>query len=299
MLKTEFFQSQLEGFASQLRPQGRRFVSVLQVAQALESKVCVKFETTQSSSSACLDLAKCPHTVFLNRRAPTKGLRFLSLDDEHLLTPRERFSVAHELGHLVAFRELNMLPAREKSMYWTQEAWMNRFAATLLIPDILLQEWLGTVQADQPVSPFCLRRWASEEAKLSEEVVASQLCLRRPSIGFLKVQPVMRKRDDHRVLRVSFSASGGAISLPKTHSHVDDEQLLLKLEAETSGNSTTDGNSAVSPTGLPLRVAWRRGGLTPTHHPNAQQESGPHTGAFWWISAAALTAEPQSQLNFW
>ena len=268
-------------------------------AQALESKVCVKFDMTKPSSPACLDLASHPHIIFLNRRAPAKGERFLSVDDEHLLTPRERFSVAHELGHLVAFRELNLLPAQEKSMYWTQEAWMNRFAATLLIPDILLEEWLGTVQANQPVPPFFLRKWASEEAKLSEEVVASLLCLRRPSIGFLKVEPVMRKRDDHRVLRVSFSVSGDAISLPKTHSHVDDEHLLSKLEAETSGNSTTDANSAVSLTGLPLRFAWRRAGLTSTHHPNAQPEREPYTGTFWWISAAARTAEPQSQLNFW
>src|SRR5882724_1715204 len=283
MLESKAFQSRLEGFASQLRPQGRRFVSVLEVAQELESKVCVRFDTTRPSSPACLDLGLRPHTIFLNRRASTRGQRFLSVSEEHLLTPRERFSVAHELGHLIAFREFNLPPAREKNTYWTQETWMNRFAATLLIPDVVLEEWLGTVQVDQLVSPFRLRRWAAEEAKLSEEVVATQLCLKRRSIGFLKVRPVRRKKDEHLVLRVSFSVSGDAIALPKTHSHVDDERFLSKLEAEPSGTTTTDGSSAVSLTGLPLTVAWRRAGLIATHSPNAQPERTPYAGAYWWI----------------
>src|SRR5258708_6170201 len=111
---------ELEQFASSLRPSGENFVSVLKVAHRLGSKVCLRFEKECTRSSARVELSARPPTIYLTRHSPVRGERFLDTHEDHLLTPRERFSVAHELGHLVAYEKFRLLPANEKSDYWIQ-----------------------------------------------------------------------------------------------------------------------------------------------------------------------------------
>src|SRR5882762_3712093 len=89
-------QVQLERLASQLRPPDCRFVPVLQIAERLQGRVCVRFDSVRSDP-AQIELAGPYPTIYLGRQAPQTGHRFLEASEEHLLTPRERFSVAHEL----------------------------------------------------------------------------------------------------------------------------------------------------------------------------------------------------------
>jgi hypothetical protein len=297
MTKNEPLRDQLEEFAIELRPSGTRRVSVLGVVQQLGARVCVRFEKDCWRPTARIELAKNPVTIFLTRRARTAGDRFLEPFEEHLLTPRERFSVAHELGHLVAFREFRVLPALERAIYWTQEECMHHFAATLLTPDALVEGWLKSVPDGEPISPFLLRRWAASEARLSEEVIAIQLCAKRSNIGFMKVAHAARKSDKHKVLRVLFAASGTQLALPRTHAHLTNEELLAKLEVEASGNGTLR-QCDLNKSAQNIRYAWRHAGYQQHHSGDPDQPPGAPSSIFW-ICAAAETLVPATQLSLW
>lgn len=65
------------------------------------------------------------------------------------ISPQERFTVAHELGHYVLMRETPFRIERDAD-YWLGEELCNRFASRLLIPDVLLD------QLDEPGSPVDL-----------------------------------------------------------------------------------------------------------------------------------------------
>jgi IrrE N-terminal-like domain len=53
------------------------------------------------------------------------------------ISPQERFTIAHELGHYMLMRDTPFTPQREAD-YWLGEELCNRFASRLLIPDPLL-----------------------------------------------------------------------------------------------------------------------------------------------------------------
>lgn len=253
--------SRLEQAANDLRPSERcRRISVLGIAQQLNARVCVRFEKERQQGSALVDLASRPPIIYLIRRGTVQGKRYIEIHEESVLTPRERFSVAHELGHLIAFTKFQIRPAEKVSDYWVQEECMHNFAATLLAPDWLLDGWLDSIAVEALVPPFALRRWANVEAGLSEEVVATQLCKRRAGIGFVKVAATARKKDRAPVLRVLFSASARDLGLPKRHAHIADNQLIRALATGDVGRAHLRQSSLDQSRIQDLQVAWRRAG---------------------------------------
>src|SRR5437660_190573 len=134
--------SQLEQLADSLRPREQNFVSVLKIAHRLGTRVCLRLEKESQRTSARVNLSETPPTIYLTRHSPVKGERSLDSYEDGLLTSRERFSVAHELGHIVAYREFGVLPSKEKSNYWAQEELMHRFAGVLLTPNSVIDRCL-------------------------------------------------------------------------------------------------------------------------------------------------------------
>jgi len=55
------------------------------------------------------------------------------------ISPQERFTIAHELGHLILMRETPFRIQRDAD-YWLAEELCNRFASGLLIPQRLLSD---------------------------------------------------------------------------------------------------------------------------------------------------------------
>jgi hypothetical protein len=292
-------QAELEQIAEHLRPAGREFIPVLRIADQLGVHVCIRFVKGRTRPTAQIELAATPPTIYLTRESSVDGVRLLEGHDDNLLTPRERFSVAHELGHLVAYKELQISPALKRSDYWAHEEYMHRFAATLLMPGWLLDSWLDTLPAWEPVSPFALRYWARNIAKLSEEVVATQLCLRRPDIGFLKVGSIRRRKDSSKVLRVLFAASGDELSLPNTHSHIDNKQLLEKLAAETTGTASIRNCVLGREEPQDISIVWRHAGFFKVSSKDCLNEASPEAIPFFWISAAFQKYETVHQLALW
>lgn len=291
--------AELRQIAADLRPPGQRFIPVLKIAHQLGVRVCVRLERGCIRQTARIELATTTPTIYMTRQSPIEGDRRLERHEDHLLTPRERFSVAHELGHLVAFRELQVSPARERSEYWVQEECMHGFAAALLMPESLVDDWLSSVPVGEPVSPFALRHWARNTAKLSEEVVATQLCQRRPEIGFMKVVSTRRQKDNGEVLHVLFAASGEHLSLPRTHSHIKDEELLEKVTTEGTGTATMRRCKLWTSEPQDIRIAWRQAGAMKKFGQRLVRGASTETNSIFWISATFQKLKTSDQLALW
>jgi hypothetical protein len=245
--------------ARALRPVGKPFVSVLKVAHELGATVKLRLERSRAVSTAQIDVRDRPPNIILYRPASVDGEREVRLWEEGLLTPRERFSVAHELGHWIVYREFKTGIHSDKRMYWMQEEAINAFAGLLLVPDWLVARWFEEIPTGTPVPPFALRYWANTQCRCSEEVVAKSLAHGRNSIGFLKLLVTKRARDGSHVLKVLCSAGGSALSLPSEHSHISDANLLDLFRNEVVGQARLKGLSLGRCKPQDLRVAWRRG----------------------------------------
>jgi hypothetical protein len=118
------------------------------------------------------------------------------------LTPRQRFTVAHELGH-VLFLQAGLGPASTRGEYWLLEEACNRAAGRILVPP-----WLAPRDA---VAPQEVASWLTAlqvRAGLSLEAASKELVLSAPNgIATIGLVPT---GDDRTLVRWSLSGRGDA-----------------------------------------------------------------------------------------
>jgi hypothetical protein len=248
--------SELSSVATSLRPLGKPFVSILELANNLGTAVSLRLQNARSSNTAQIDLWRNPAKIVVHRFSRVEGERELRRHDEGLLNARERFSVAHELGHWVLFNRFRVQPETEKRLYWEQEEVINAFAGQLLVPDWLARNWLDSTQANAPVPPFALRSWA-EQCCVSEEVVTKALVRQKNLIGFLRLVPTHRKRDKTPVLQVLSCAKGDALELPAERSHIANSRLFGMLTNNAVGSGWLRQVTLARCAPQDLGIAWR------------------------------------------
>lgn len=252
-------ESELLRWAESLRPVGSAPISMVQVANNLGTIVSLRLHTTLSRPAAQIDMRQRPAKIVLYRQGKVDGEREIRPQEESLLTPRERFSVAHELGHWILFRQLGVGPQFDKRKYWYQEHVINDFAGYLLAPDWLVMQWLSRIPEGTVIPPFALKHWASSDCGASEEVVAKRLVRQRDSIGFLRVLPIRRKRDGADVLQVICSAAGESLRLPHERSYVETSELWRLVRESKVGSATQSKLQLGRCKPQDLQLAWRRG----------------------------------------
>jgi len=251
--------AELLRWAGLLRPVGKPFLSVLKIASDLGTVVSLRVHTDCSRPTAQIDFRQCPAKIVLFRQGRAEGEQALGAHEENLLTSRERFSVAHELGHWIALSRLGIGVQTDKKAYWDHEHAVNAFAGSLLAPDWLVANWLKRMPEGVAVSPFSLKYWADSECRVSEEVIAKRLAGNRSSIGFLRVQPVKRARDRAEILRVICSAAGDALRLPGERAYVDAPELFGLIKSSKVGEACLSGVRLGRCEPQDLQIAWRRG----------------------------------------
>lgn len=252
-------QAALLGAIAELRlPSSTAYCSLLHLAERLGVTVEFHFHDTPSKSQARVEMATRPPRIAIYRKAGATGTRALGSHEEHLLTARERFSVAHELGHWLAFSQYGIHPvdsATSSSAYWQQERVVDAFAGALLVPDSVADGWLSS-ETDNPLPALQLRQW-SLEARVSEEVVATRLCQRRAGLGFIKFGRTVRRADQRRALLVLFSSYSADLPLPNRGAHVISPALEAALDHP-------DGRCAFSELAIgdrivrDLAISWRQ-----------------------------------------
>jgi len=251
-------EEELSRWAHELRPVGGPFVSVLEIAHRLGIVVSIRVHTTGGSPDAQIDFRHQPPQILLYRSGSVEGHHEVQAYEESILTSRERFSVAHELGHWFAVSHLGVSTQLDKKAYWEHERAVNEFAGRLLAPDWLVRSWLRDTPEGVPIHPFALRFWATSACRTSEEVIAKAIVRHRSSIGFLKLLPATNKNASN-VLLVLSSAAGKGLLLPKERSHLDSPVLYRFLSDSKVGSTSLQGIRLGRCEAQDLQMAWRRG----------------------------------------
>lgn len=104
------------------------------------------------------------------------------------ISPQERFTVAHELGHWVLMRETSFRVLREAD-YWLGEELCNGFASRLLLPDRLLDTVAEPTSATVLAAAVCA---LTEDAGVSFEPAARVLVARLATpvaVGTFRLDP--------------------------------------------------------------------------------------------------------------
>lgn len=208
-------------------------LSLLKIARNLGLEVRLVGALHQSERQAGLLDYTSPPRVTIRRTARLAFTKQLTVLDESLLRPRDRFTLAHEIGHWVAYQKFGIGPAASTSEYWQDEAAVNQFAGSLLVPDRQVDSWLSTLSDNQGIHIQQMTRWARETG-ISREVVSLRLCQRRRGIGFLALKVKPGRQQYFPDLLVSHSASDPALCLPARRRIIRNERLAKRLSEATS-----------------------------------------------------------------
>lgn len=277
----------LQEKARDLRPPGRHLPArLIRIANDLGVSVSLVLRPLRPHGTyhARCQLQKQPPQILIYRNSDTAAVAPVTPASEHILTPRERFSVAHELGHCIAYQSHGMHPVAERDdarEYWRHERVMNEFASALLVPHWICSEWKSQLRTVDATCLFRVRRWAND-CRVSHEVVVNALTRDTEDIGFLKVAEATRMSSNRRLLVVFHSCSGSNIALPNLYSHLDDVDFV----------DTINGRSGVQllhrcrfgPTKLDhAQVAWITAIGSAQSRRREFRTSVRLTGALYWI----------------
>ena len=166
--------------------------------------------------------------IVVYRHSAASAVAEVSPAEEHFLSTRERFSVAHELGHCIAYLSFGLKPVlmeENRAEYWRQERIMNEFASAILVPPWLSCRWRAQLPTLDATCVFKIREW-SNDCRASPEVVTTAFVRHTKCIGFLKVSEAEKVRNRKRLLIVAHSAAGGEVGLPNAYSHIEDVSFV-------------------------------------------------------------------------
>lgn len=219
--------------AEELRPAGRSSSApVVRIAKDLgiDVRLVLRPLDDRRRFDARCELGARPQIV-IYRHSASAAVADVSPAEEHFLSKRERFSVAHELGHCIAYNSFGLRPVLmedNRAEYWRQEKVMNEFASAVLVPPWLSCRWRGQLPALDAACVFKIREW-SNDCRASPEVVTTAFARHNGRIGFLKVKEAVKVRTKKRLLIVAHSAAGVDVGLPKMHSHVEDDGFVSSI----------------------------------------------------------------------
>ena len=229
--------SRLQTAAREFRPveSGTR-VSVIAIANQHGIEVTLRAGADQRDRRASLIYSNPPE-ILIHRRAETKVSLRLALWDEPVLKTSERFSVAHEIGHWIAYTKFRVEPfipgSHRNSEYWQHEKVFNEFAGCLLVPDWLVKSWLAERPSGSLITVANLNNW-SRDINVSRITAATRLCQYRGGVGFLELLVQMDPRTSRIVLLVTESASGVDIKIPGRRKIIRNDRLVEKLKKRTA-----------------------------------------------------------------
>ena len=185
------------------------------------------------------------------------------------LSRRERFTIAHEIGHVLVDHRLGYRPTNERA-YHQLETWCDSFAGRLLVPDSSLaqlnvQSWRELAQVLEKVA---------DAHEVSYAVAARRLVERYKSLALARLDSVKNKAGES-VLKVKWVAGDARFLGVQLHCHITRRHVLSRL----LGGASRDPTLVVQ---LPdvgrvkVHILRRRPGsmLLGARHPGAHGEQG-------------------------
>lgn len=117
------------------------------------------------------------------------------------LTPRERFTIAHELAHILLCERYSWNPKGRRD-YYVCEDWCDAFAAELLVPELKVDE----LELRSARDGFLAVNMLSAKLHVSKEVVARRVSSKAPGFIFIQAQEALDAKSK-RVMRVLWAVS--------------------------------------------------------------------------------------------
>jgi len=215
--------------SSQSNKQNTLSVSLVPIANRLGADIFLQF-VNKPFRDAQISLNK-PYKITLFRKS-LDGIETsckITSRDEKTITMRERFSVAHELGHLIAYNNLQIEPTlpSDKSEYWKQEKLAHSFARKLLLPEALITNWLNN---NDVITINDCYKFASK-LRVTLHVLSRSVCEHKKKFGFLKLVSGINEKSGKKILKVEDSICSGEFALPKHHAHILNEELVQILDS--------------------------------------------------------------------
>lgn len=215
-------------------------------------------------SNGILNYGPMPE-VIIYRSASNTLKSGLSPKDEHLLSVRERFTLAHEIAHWVAWKNFDIEPEETgKPTYWEHESVMNTFAGILLIPDSRLSEWLAPFGQMKPVTIHHALSWA-RASKVSTSTAVRRIADAHSSITFLKLAIGTEKESSklphptRRIIEILESAHSPNMHTANDYARVRNDRMVNLFSSSDQGNLyALRGTSFDGKTIQSLYVCWRR-----------------------------------------
>jgi hypothetical protein len=277
----------LRDVAKELRPVSRSpFIPLIRLVSRYGLRVELRFYLGKTLRHAQTDLSSAQPRILIYRQGSADGCIRLDPQKEHLLTPRERFSVAHEFGHFLAFKYFDCPPVlkeAEPREYHKQEDCMDEFAESLLVPDWLTKSWLLSAPQEKPIPINHLRAWASDQCHVSSEVAARALTRVNQDIGFLKTAEGLHLTNETRLFIVFYSSHGTRLELPKLHSYIQDEKFIGRISG-VSGNLRVDACRLGRVNCKNIEIEWQGSPVERERHRKEFRSTVRLTGRGYWIS---------------
>jgi hypothetical protein len=286
----------LRRVAVELRPVSQSaFISLAKISNDLGIDVELNIYTDGRVREAQSEVATSQPKIIVYRRGNANGVLPVTPKTEHLLSPRERFSVAHELGHVLAYKHFNVRPVlkqKNSREYYTQESCMDEFATVLLVPDWLARRWLGDAPKLEAISLRSVENWASKYCGVSRAVIARGLARVDPHIGFMKLGEGTRIAGGDRLFIVYDSVRGASLSLPRQHSFIDDQLVMSKI-IKSSGSCTIHAAHLGEATSGNLSVAWRASRVSTANNRKEFSSTVKLSGHGYWLSIRSRANEAE------
>jgi hypothetical protein len=263
--------------------------TLLEVAHALGVQVWLKGVPSEPKSHDGFLEYTSPARITVYRQSSTSFSRALSSDDIDLLDARGRFTLAHELGHWLAYARFGVTPATARSEYWKDEEAVNRIAAHLLIPNWQLDSWFSGLSDCQGVHVQLLCKWA-RELGLSRQAVSSRICEQRKGTGFLMLRVKNRPSVHFPDIVVEHSASDTDLFLPQRSQIIRSERLVEKLASASTNAGTLPGLSfdKARRKAMTYHLSWMRSRAS-ANLPNRHKDSFTNQMAETYWTSWALT----------
>lgn len=276
-MKPEDLRTELRGLAQRLTDLQRtelRPFSVIQAAHELGLRVSLKMYRRSAGRGAkapngdgILEFNNTPEIV-LFRASSQATKKTLSPSDEAGLFARERFTIAHEIAHWLAYDKFDVEPEEPGTpVYWQHEKIMHDFAGVLLVPDHLLDLWMASVKPGKLATIHDVAGWVCESST-SMSVVTSRVVGRQPGTGFLKLAIGKEKKRGPKkpaekvILEVLPNAISNGLDLPNNFARIYNDRLIEVLFSKKIGfevlmtSTSFDGKKVQN-----LCVWWREAPL--------------------------------------
>jgi IrrE N-terminal-like domain len=169
--------------AARLRAARIAPVDVEVLARALGLRV--RFEATS--------VRRAPEATLVPGVTNAEIVLFRNSDPGRAERLRERFTLAHEIGHYCVLRRFNVRP-RTRSEYWRLEQACDDFAGRLLVDDDDIDRVAGDLSTPKKVMSAI--RGLGDACEVSFPVAAHRLVDRIPSISVCRMIYAKSPRDD-------------------------------------------------------------------------------------------------------